>query len=242
MLASHYSVRGRAGRLLRFCARTRGNLRVPAREVFLIGLDADFRHAAEVNRDHRRDIRDREAVSSDKLAVGQFTIKPFEAVLGVEPLDVGVFGHLADTSLEEFMALAERIGDWLQQIELHSPVPHIHLSALFRADAEQVRFGMKLLEVAADRYALRDTGAVVEFEHWYARHRVFLAKFGLAVDRLPNIDIFVRHLDTLLGEENAHPARIGGGRAVVNFHCRSSCGMELNAYGRAARIVNIYRG
>src|SRR5260370_32866912 len=139
----------------------------------------------------RRDIRDREAVSSDKLVVGQFTIKPFEAVLGVEPLDVGVFGHLADTSLEEFMALSERIGDRLQQVELHSPVPHIHFGPLLRADAEQVRFGMKLLEVAADRDALRDTGAVVQFEHWYTRHRVFLAKFRLAVDRPANINIFL---------------------------------------------------
>ena len=56
---------------------------MPAREIFLIGLNRDFRDAAEVDRDHRRDIRDCESVAGDIAAIPQFVIEPLKIVFGV---------------------------------------------------------------------------------------------------------------------------------------------------------------
>src|SRR2546428_240939 len=136
------------------CARPPRNFRVPSRQVLLPGLNRDFRDTSKVDRNHCRDVRDRELVARDIAPVRKLGVEPREAVLGVVPLHFGVLRALPDTPFEELVPLAEAVGDRLQHRELHPPVPHIDQRAFLRTDAEQWWFGMQFLEVAADRDAL----------------------------------------------------------------------------------------
>jgi hypothetical protein len=77
---------------------------------------------------------------------------------------------------------------------------------------------MKLLEITTYRYALGDTGAVIELQYRDRRKRVLFLEFGPAVYGLADVDFLIRNLDALLGEKNTHAPRIWSGRAIVNPH------------------------
>src|ERR1700734_2631691 len=64
-----------------------------------------------------------------------------------------------------------------------------------------------------------DHGAVVELKHRPPLHRIDRGKGLRALLHRAEIDLLGRHCNALLGQENAHPARIGGASAVVEFHC-----------------------
>jgi hypothetical protein len=85
------------------------------------------------------------------------------------------------------------------------------------------------LQVAADRHRLCDVAAVVELEHGEATEGVdALEELGAAVGARHDVDGLERDLESLLGEEEVHAARIG----------RPGIGIELHGAGlvrRAAR-------
>ncbi|HVA68495.1 MAG TPA: hypothetical protein VNF45_04230 [Candidatus Binataceae bacterium] len=191
---------------------------MPAREISLIGLDRDFRNAAEINRDNGGDIGDRKLVTRYKAMRAEFPIEPGETVLGVEALHFSVLGQLADAPFKEIVALAKSVGDRLQNVEFHPAIPHLDHRALFCAGAEERRLRMEFLEVAADGHALGDAGAVVEFEDGHGAKRIFPAKVVAAIYRLDDIDFLVRNLNTLFGKEYSDTARIRGIMALIKFH------------------------
>ena len=105
-----------------------------------------------------------------------------------------------------------------EQVQLDAPVPHFDQRGLERAAPEQRRIGLQRLEIAADGDRLRDHGAVVEHERRHPLHRIDRG-IGLgALRHCPEIDLLGRDLDALLGQKYAHPPRIGGAAAIVEFH------------------------
>jgi len=65
---------------------------------------------------------------------------------------------------------------------------------------------MKLFEIPAYRYALRDTGAVIKFQYRDRRKQILFSEFGTAVDCPRDVDFFVRNLNALLGEKDTNAA------------------------------------
>ena len=56
---------------------------MPARETSLLGLNYDFGHSTEIDCHHGSDVRDREIVTRNEAAVGEFFIEPLKAIFGV---------------------------------------------------------------------------------------------------------------------------------------------------------------
>jgi hypothetical protein len=83
---------------------------------------------------------------------------------------------------------------------------------------------VKPLEVAADRDALGELGAVVELEDGDAAIGIARQELGGAVLGLPEVDLHGRNVDGLLGEEDADAARVRRHRAVVELHAGPSSG------------------
>ena len=81
---------------------------------------------------------------------------------------------------------------------------------------------MGLFEIAADRDRLADAGAVVEHERRHHAVGVHGAVFVAELLPLAGVDLDVRDLDPLLGNENPHPARAGRDRKFVEHHGVSS--------------------
>src|SRR2546421_274681 len=88
-----------------------GAVRLPPGQVLLIGLKADFRDAAKVDRAQRCDVCNREALASDEGTVGQHPVEPRETALGVLALDLCILGHLGNAAFEELMPVPKRICD-----------------------------------------------------------------------------------------------------------------------------------
>src|SRR4029077_9636524 len=78
--------------------------------------------------------------------------------------------------------------------------------------------GLQRLEIAADGDRLGDHGAVVEDERRPPLHRIDRRIGVAALRQLPEIDLFGGDRDALLGQEDAHAARVGGAAAIVEFH------------------------
>ena len=185
---------------------------MPSREILLIRLNCDFRDTTEIDSNHRGYIGNAELIAGNEAPVAEFDVEPFEAILGVLPLDLRIFGALADTSLEELVALAERISNLDKERQLHAPVPHIDECTFFRTNTKKGWVGFLLFEIAANSDALGDTCTIVEFEHRNSCQRVFLAKLGLPIHRVGDVDIFKGNLDILLGKKYTNPPRIGRDR------------------------------
>ncbi len=109
---------------------------MPSREIRLFGLDRDFRNPAEIDCNERGDIRDRKLIARYKAVRAEFLIEPLEPIRGVEALDLGVLGQLADAPFKEVVALAKGVRDRLQNVEFHAPVPHLDHRALFSPGTE----------------------------------------------------------------------------------------------------------
>ena len=147
-------------------------------------------------------------------------------------------GRLLDPAVPERVGVAEHLRDRQQQLELGVAVPHLDLRALPRVGAEQVRLGVQLLDVAADRHRLAQDAAVGELEHRQQRERVLAAgtpSVWCAALRDQDLDRVVRH--ALLGQEDANPARVGCAGVVVQQHAatvRPKIGMRRRiSYNRA---------
>ncbi len=78
---------------------------------------------------------------------------------------------------------------------------------------------MEFFKIAADRPAFGNAGTVVEFEYRHGAHGILLRPECLtAIDRIDDINLFVWYLDTFFRDEYPHPARIGCGCCVMDFH------------------------
>jgi hypothetical protein len=56
---------------------------MPPREAPMLGLNRDFGHSTEIDCYHGGDVRDREIITRNEAAVGEFLIEPLEAIFGV---------------------------------------------------------------------------------------------------------------------------------------------------------------
>jgi hypothetical protein len=98
----------------RFRAGAGGHLGMPPSEASLLRRNCDFGHSTEIDCHHGGDVRDREIITRNEAAVGEFFIEPLKAIFGVQALDRGVLGHLTDAPFEKFVALSECVGDRLE--------------------------------------------------------------------------------------------------------------------------------
>ena len=57
--------------------------------------------AADIDRDQRSDVCDREAITSNKFVSVQLEIHPFEALIDYRSLRLAVFGELLKTALKD---------------------------------------------------------------------------------------------------------------------------------------------
>src|SRR3984893_17530514 len=79
---------------------------------------------------------------------------------------------------------------------------------------------MQHFEIAADGDRFSDYSAVVEHQRRPPLHRMYGGIGIAALLQLPEIDLFGRNRDALLGQEDAHAARVRGAAAIVEFHRR----------------------
>ena len=98
--------------------------------------------------------------------------------------------------------------------------------------------GLDFFKIAADRHALGDMRAVVQFENRHARQRINLEEIRLAIDRLADIDRLERNLNALFGQKYSYTPRIGRGLAIVNLHLPDSMRRALDARAVAATIAS----
>jgi hypothetical protein len=125
--------------------------------------------------------------------------------------------------------MAKHLGNAEQQVQLDAAAPHLDDSRIAPAAPEQRRLGLQCIEIAADCDRLGDHGAVVEDERRHPLHRIDRRVGGALVLQRADVDLLHRDLDTLLGEKDAHPARVWRTAAVIEFHgelpgcCRISC-------------------
>src|ERR1700722_316047 len=150
---------------LRLRARPTRYRLMPSRDVLLILLDPDSSRAPEIDSNQRGDIRNRVARSRNKLAIRQHRVEPFQSLDRRIFANLAVFLDLRDAALEKVAGVAERSRRHRQNLEPPPPVPHLDDGFVLRVDAHQLRLGLDVLEIAANRDRLRDMRAVVEFEH-----------------------------------------------------------------------------
>src|SRR5262249_13056573 len=112
---------------------------------------------ADVDCDQRGDIGNRETVASDKLVPVQLAIHPFESLMHDPTLRFAVVRELLVTTLKDRIRILNRAPDCREQLQFHSPVPHLDLRLFAYIAPEQVRLGMKPLQIAADRDRLSET-------------------------------------------------------------------------------------
>ena len=86
-----------------------------------------------------------------------------------------------------------------------------------RAPAEKRGFGMKLLEIAADGDGFRQDRSVVQFEDRQSLQGIATGYLRAAMPHRTHVHRLERHIDALLGQKNAYPARIGRLASVEQF-------------------------
>src|SRR6266480_4054366 len=146
------------GDVSRFGAWPTRNGLMPAGQIGELGSYFYFcQAAADVDCDQRGDVGDRKAVACDKLVSVQFAIHPFEPLLHDRTLRLAILWELLETALKDRTGILNRASNRSEQLQLHSPVPHLDLRLFAQIAPEQVRFRMKPLQIAADRDRLAET-------------------------------------------------------------------------------------
>jgi hypothetical protein len=103
-------------------------------------------------------------------------------------------------------------------MQFQPALPHLGPRYAERAAPEQRRLGLDLLEIAADGDGFGQDRAIVQFENRQPLQRIAAAHFGAAVLERAHVDRHNRHVDSFLGQKDAHPARVGRAAAVEQFH------------------------
>ncbi len=155
-------------------------------------------------------------VPTDVVLAFEQPVEPLEVVLHGRLKARGRFSNEAHAAVEKLLALgeAEAIVEILCYALLDAALPHARLGALFGIAADEGRIGMLLFEVFPNRDRLADTLAVVEFERGKLSARIAIGIRGLAIFAPHQIDVLARNVDSLLGHEHAHRARIGSKRII----------------------------
>src|SRR5262245_11529345 len=108
-------------------ARPRRHRRVPAREMRLLGLNANLADAAEVDAAQGGDVGDRVAHAGDELALGKYAVEPDQACFrGLATHLTPSFGNLGDASGKKRVRVAEHLCDGTEDLELHAALPHFN--------------------------------------------------------------------------------------------------------------------
>ena len=117
------------------------------------------------------------------------------------------------------MLLLKGQGRRLKEFKFHATIPHLDNRLVLGVYAHERRVGMEFFKIAADRPTFGNAGAVVEFEHGQGAHGVLLRpEFLTAIDRVDDINLFVWDLDAFFRNEYPHPAWVGRGCCVMDFH------------------------
>jgi hypothetical protein len=97
-------------------------------------------------------------------------------------------------------------------------LPHGDQRLFRRRGSEQARLGLDRLEVTTDGDDFADHRPVVEDQGRHGALGIDGKEFRLELGTGHQVDLLHRHLDAFFGQENAHPARIGGRREIVELH------------------------
>ena len=114
--------------------------------------------------------------------------------------------------------MAEGVRHRQQEVHLHAPLPHLHPGLAKCALAEQRRLGVQFLEIAADGDGFGQDGPVVELENGKPLKRIALGDLLRAMPHRAHVDRNQRHVDALLREEDANPARVRRAASVIELH------------------------
>jgi len=171
---------------------------------------------AKIERREKNNIRDGEAIARDVVLALELTVQPLQVVLHRSLHSRRALRNEAHAAIEKLLAFreAKAVVQKLGDFQLDAALPHACLRALFGIAADEGRIGMLLFEVFPNRDRLADILAVVEFERGKLSAGVAIGVRGLAIFALHQVHIFARNVDSLLGHEHAHRARIGSKRII----------------------------
>src|SRR3984885_10900275 len=98
--------------------------------------------------------------------------------------------------------------DPAHQSKLNPPRPHLPLRPLPGIFAKKRGIGMKLLQIAANRDALRQSRTIVEFQHRHLPKGILQHEFRALVGALTHRHMDERNGNAFLGEKYSDSARI----------------------------------
>ena len=116
------------------------------------------------------------------------------------------------------VAVAEGFRHRHEAVPLHVPLGGFDDRLGLRVRAHQVGLGVAFLEIAADGHGFVDHRAVVQHQGGQHAARVDGAELRAEVLARRDVHLHGFDLDALLGQENAHPARVRRHLEVVEFH------------------------
>lgn len=203
----------------RFRAWPRRQRLPPPPQIAELLRDLDPRRPGEIERHQAGNVGDAEPFAGDEFPIPQFPINDRHGVKRLGRADPGEFGDLRDLHLGHVrVSVAKRVRDMKKQAQFQPPLPHLDHRPPDRADAEQGRLRMKLLEIAADGDRFADDGSVVEHEDGRALERIECGEFGRALFERAEVDLLDRQAQSLLGQVDQHAPRIGRARGAVEPH------------------------
>ena len=183
---------------------------MPGGEVGVLGFQRQADPGGEVHGRKGADVGHGEGLAGDEGAGGQFAVEPGLgggigfAVRLAEVLELGEQGGGAGVGVAP--EGAHRGGEH----ELHPTHPHLDPGLFQGRDPEERRIGLDRLEIAADGHGLGDGLAVVEFQGRDLAQGIAGAVLGRLVLPRAKVERRLGQVDPLFGQEDAHPARIGG--------------------------------
>jgi hypothetical protein len=81
----------------------------------------------------------------------QLTIHPFEPLMHDRTLGFTIVWKLLETAVKDRTRILNRTSDCGEQLQFHSPVPHLDLRLFTQVAPKQVGLGMKPLQITANR-------------------------------------------------------------------------------------------
>jgi hypothetical protein len=128
----------------------------------------------------------------------------------------GPIGYLP--GLEDFggrVGVPTGLRDCVEKLHLQPAVPHFDARAFERADAEQGRRRMQLLEITTNCRRFGDHFAVVELKRRYGLERIENREGRRLVLQAGQIHVDGRHRHSLFRQEDAHAPGIGRKFGIV---------------------------
>ena len=114
--------------------------------------------------------------------------------------------------------VAEGFGHGQEAVDLEAVLPHGHQRPVTRVHAHERRLGVGVLQVPAYGHRFADGAAVVELQNRNGAPGVEPAKRFREMLAVAQVHLHGGDVQTLLGDEDAYPARARRGAAIVELH------------------------